>query len=384
LFRVATTKGSKKIAAKSATWYKYLLSEQGVGEMASEYRNSKVLVTGGLGFIGSNLALRLAACGAEVTVIDASVEGCGANPHNLSGAGSLIRVIPTDIRDAAAISSTIRECEVIFNVAGEVSHLQSMKDPQRDLDLNASAQLQFLEDCARQRPGIRVVYASTRQIYGAPRYLPVDESHPIQPLDFNGIHKYAATAYHQILTATGRLDAVVLCLTNVYGPRMALNVPTQGFLGGFVRKAMLGEPIRVFGDGCQLRDPVYVDDAVDAFLRAGVATTPVNRIWNVGGPEALPLSSIATAIAAAADSPAPVFQPFPPALKRIDIGSYYSNSARIRDDLGWSANVDFDRGIARTVEYYRQGLQYYLNAADYQPRASRGAWEPAPRDAVAV
>jgi UDP-glucose 4-epimerase len=352
--------------------------------MASEYRNSKVLVTGGLGFIGSNLALHLAGLGADVTVVDSSVEGCGANPRNLCGAASHIAVIATDIGDAAEFAPAIRNSDVIFNLAGEVSHLQSMKNPTRDQELNAASQLRFLEECTRQRPGVRVVYASTRQIYGAPRYLPVDESHPIQPLDFNGIHKYAAAAYHQVLTATGGLDAVALCLTNVYGPRMALNVPAQGFLGGFVRNAMLGERITVFGDGRQLRDPVYVDDVVGAFVLAGAVVTPPNRVWNVGGSQALPLSDIATAVSAAADSPAPTFQPFPPDLKRIDIGSYHSDSTRIRNDLGWSPSVDFNRGIRRTIEYYREELGYYLHAADYQPAAARAGWRATEAQPVAV
>lgn len=352
--------------------------------MTSKYRNSKVLVTGGLGFIGSNLALHLAAHGAEVTVVDPSIEGCGANPRNLFGAASHIRVIPDDIGDAADFACAIRASDVIFNLAGEVSHLESMKDPERDMELNVSSQLRFLEECARQRPGIRVVYASTRQIYGAPRYLPVDESHPIQPLDFNGIHKYAATAFHQVLTAAGRLDAVVLCLTNVYGPRMALNLPAQGFLGGFLRKAMLGQPITVFGDGRQSRDPVYVDDVVGALALAGAATDPPNRVWNVGGSQALSLSAIAIAVSAAADMPAPMFRPFPLELKRIDIGSYHSDSTRIRNDLGWSANVDFNRGIRRTIQYYRQELGYYLHAANYQPDAACAGWGAAEPQPVAI
>jgi nucleoside-diphosphate-sugar epimerase len=352
--------------------------------MTSKYRDSKVLVTGGLGFIGSNLALQLAAHGAEVTVVDSSVEGCGANPRNLCGAASRIHVIPADIGDAAGFSSAIRASDVIFNLAGEVSHLQSMKDPERDKELNASSQLRFLQECARQRPGVRVVYASTRQIYGAPRYLPVDESHPIQPLDFNGIHKYAATAYHQVLTAAGGLDAVVLCLTNVYGPRMALNLPAQGFMGGFLRKAILGEPITVFGDGRQSRDPVYVDDVVAAFVLAGAVTKPPNRLWNVGGGQELPLSAIALAVSSAANSPAPIFQPFPPELKRIDIGSYHSDSTRIRNDLGWFPSVDLNRGIRRTVQYYREELGHYLHAADYQPGAACAGWDAAEEQPVAV
>ena len=349
--------------------------------MASEYRNTKVLITGGLGFVGSNLALHLAAAGAQVTVVDSSVEGCGANPRNLAGALAPIRVIHADIADAATFAAEIRASRVIFNLAGEVSHLESMRQAGRDLLLNTTAQLQFLEECARQNPDVRVVYASTRQIYGAPRYLPVDELHPIHPLDFNGTHKYAATSYHQVLTSAGKLDAVSLCLTNVYGPRMALNIPTQGFLGGFLRRALLGEPISVFGDGRQLRDPIYVDDAVDAFLRAGIAVEGTSRLWNLGSGQPLSLASIAATIASAADTPAPVFRPFPAELKSIDIGSYYANTERIRIELGWTPRVDFKRGIRRTIEYYKQELAYYVNGADYQAYAARGGWsavEPQP------
>lgn len=334
--------------------------------MVSEYKGSTVLVTGGLGFIGSNLALQLAASGANVTVVDASVEGCGANPRNLQGSAAPIRIVHADIANPSSFAAEICSSEVIFNLAGEVSHLESMRNPERDKDINASAQLHFLEACARFRPGVRVVYASTRQIYGAPRYLPVDEKHPIQPLDFNGVHKYAATAYHRIFTEAGRLDAVVLCLTNVYGPRMALDLPAQGFLGRFMRKAMLGETISIFGDGRQLRDPVYVDDAVDAFLRAGVAREPLARTLNIGGSQALPLAEIAAVIADAAGASSPVLQPFPPELKRIDIGSYFTDTTRVRHDLGWSASVDLREGIRRTVEYYRQELGYYLNVAEYR------------------
>jgi nucleoside-diphosphate-sugar epimerase len=351
--------------------------------MVSGYRNSQVLVTGGLGFIGSNLALRLAESGAAVTVVDSAVEGCGANPRNLAGAAAQIEVIASDIADATDFASAIRASDVIFNLAGEVSHLESMRDPRRDMDLNAASQLHFLEECARIRPGVRVVYASTRQIFGAPRYLPVDEQHPVAPLDFNGIHKYAATAYHQVMTAGGRLDAVVLCLSNVYGPRMSLELRTQGFLGDFLRKAMTREPISIFGNGKQLRDPVFVDDVVDAFLLAGLAQNPANRMWNVGGAQPLELAAIAEVISTGADSVAPVFRPFPTELKSIEIGSYYTDTARIRRDLGWTARVDFERGIERTIEYYRRERAYYLRAANDEGDAAHGNWEST-ADVVAV
>ncbi len=325
----------------------------------STYKNRKVLVTGGLGFIGSSIAIRLAQAGARVVVVDSSDPGCGANPRNLAVTPE-VRVVHADIRDSATIGPELRGVDVVFNLAGEISHIHSMRNPARDADLNATAQLHFLEECARRAPGVPVVYASTRQIYGVPQYLPVDEFHPIRPVDFNGIHKYAATVYHLLWSEMGRLDARVLCLTNVYGPRMALNVPGQGFFGHFFRLAILGETIEIFGDGRQLRDPVYVDDVGDAFLAAGAAQNPPTRIWNVGGSAVLPLSAIAETISRIAGAPQPVYRPFPQERKTIDIGSYATDSTRIRRDLGWRASTSLEEGVRSTVEYFRHELPHYL------------------------
>jgi nucleoside-diphosphate-sugar epimerase len=352
--------------------YKWLIERSGLlaERFVSEYRHSKVLVTGGLGFIGSNLALRLARAGARVTVVDSAVPGCGANHHNIAAAGGDVRVVIADIAGAASFAADIRGCSVIFNLAGEVSHIHSMRDPSRDAALNATAQLRFLEECARQAPGVRVVYASTRQIYGAPKYLPVDESHPVQPVDFNGIHKYAATAYHLLWSAMGRIDGRVLCLTNVYGPRMALHLTCQGFLGNFVRRALLRQPIEVFGDGRQLRDPMYVDDAVDAFLLAGASQAPHSRLWNVGGGGTLSLARIASIISSAVGIPGPVFRPFPEEQKGIDIGSYSSDSFLIRTELGWQPAVAFEPGIQKTLEYFQREFLHYLRAEDGEPECA--------------
>jgi nucleoside-diphosphate-sugar epimerase len=330
----------------------------------SEFNKRKVLVTGGLGFIGSNLALRLARAGAHVVIVDSEVAGCGANRHNIAAAAADLRVIAADVGDASLFADEIRGCSVIFNLAGEISHIHSMRNPSRDAALNASSQLRFLEECVRQEPGLRVVYASTRQIYGVPRYLPVDERHPIQPVDFNGIHKYAATAYHLLWSDLGRIDARVLCLTNVYGPRLALWLSGQGFLANFLRRGLLEQPIEIFGDGRQLRDPIYVDDAVDAFLLAGLADNPRSRVWNVGGDQALSLAAIAAVISGAAGAPPPVCRPFPAEHKGIDIGSYCSDSTRIREELGWRPRIDFAEGVRRSLEYFQREFPYYLSDDD--------------------
>ncbi|MFN0167659.1 MAG: NAD-dependent epimerase/dehydratase family protein [Bryobacteraceae bacterium] len=324
------------------------------------YERKKVLVTGGLGFIGSNLAIRASALGADVTIVDSAIEGCGANPHNIAAIRDRARLISLDIGQAADFENAIAESDVIFNVAGEISHLHSMQFPERDLEINTVSQLKFLNIVRQVAPGARVVYAGTRQIYGAPECLPVDERHPVNPVDFNGVHKYAASMYHHMLTRMGLLDAVVIRLTNVYGPRMALHIPSQGFLSTFLRRMVLGEGLEVFGDGRQLRDALYVDDAVDAFLAAGECRRPPSDTYNVGGPMALPIAEIAHLCAEVAGGVPVSFRPFSRELKQIDIGSYVADWRRIEHELGWTPKVDLLEGMARSLDYYRQNLDHYL------------------------
>jgi len=218
--------------------------------------------------------------------------------------------------------------------------------------LNARSQLLFLQACARWNPGIRIVYAGTRQVYGVPKYLPVDEDHPIDPVDFNGVHKHAASSYHLLLSKLGIIDACVLRLSNVYGPRMALDVPGQGFLGTFMRCLRDGIPIAVFGNGRQVRDPIYVDDAVDTFLLAAKAPHLPSRIYNLGGPAALTLFDIASHASAVAGGVPPLLRAFPKEQQQIDIGDYRSNSARIHTELGWLPRISFEEGIRRTLDSY--------------------------------
>ncbi len=318
----------------------------------------RALVTGGLGFIGSNLARRLSEAGADVTVVDSCVAGCGANPYNLSGVP--VRVLRHDIGQPQNFRDTIENADVIFNLAGEVSHLDSMLRPERDLELNAATQLRFLDACTRWRRGVRIVYASTRQVYGVPQYLPVDERHPINPVDFNGVHKYAATQYHQMLTRTGDLDAIVLRLTNVFGPRMSLLAKNQGFLGVFTRKVLLGETLKVFGDGSQLRDPLYIDDCVEAFVKAAEIPKGTDRTFNIGAPEHLDLGQIAVAVSRIAGVPEPGCIPFPPDLKAIDIGSYFTDYRLFANATGWRPRVTFEDGFRRTVDFFRRNREHYL------------------------
>jgi len=324
------------------------------------YAGRRVFVTGGLGFIGSNLTIRLVQLGARVTVVDSLVAGCGGNRRNLRPVANDVEVIEADAGAVELLRPYLRRAETIFNLAGEVSHSHSMEFPERDLEINVCSQMAFVRECAAQAPGVRIVYAGTRQVYGRPQYLPVDENHPLAPVDFNGIHKLAASQYHLVLSDAGQLDAVVLRLTNVYGPRLALNIPCQGVLAVFFARVLLGERAEVFGDGTQLRDPVYVDDAVDALLRAGSVAKPASRTYNVGGPRALSLKAIANTISEAGGALPPLFRPFPYELSQIDIGSFYANCERIGRELGWQPAVQLEDGVARTFDFFRRHLRDYL------------------------
>jgi len=330
-----------------------------VNNLDEFYSRRPVLVTGGLGFIGSNLALRLAALGARVTIVDARTPGCGSNADNVREIASQIEFVERDIAEAKSFRSAIAESEVIFNLAGEVSHTHSMDFPERDFEINARAQLRFLTECADAAPGVRVVYAGTRQVYGPPRYLPVDEAHPIQPVDFNGVHKRAAEQYHQLLTRSGRLDGIVLRLSNVYGPRMGLHLLCQGFLPVFFRKILRDEPIEIYGNGAQLRDPVYIDDVVEALLIAGRTAHPPSVAYNIGGTAALPIEQIARIICSLAGTVAPVRREFPEELRAINIGGYASDCSRALRDLGWCARTSFEEGAAATLKYLRANWSYY-------------------------
>jgi len=315
-----------------------------------EYRDKCVLVTGGLGFIGSNLVIRLIELGARVTVVDSLAPGCGGNRENLEPFIGAVQIKLADISEVESFAKEIQRPDLIFNVAGAVSHSGSMEAPLRDLELNTHAQLVFLSKCADRFPGVRIVYAGTRQVYGVPNFLPVTEDHPIAPVDFNGVHKFAASSYHLLLSKLGRLDAVVLRLTNVYGPHMALNVKGQGLLTVYIRNALAHQPIEIYGNGKQLRDPVHVSDVVDAFLSAGV-TFSKSRVFNISGPEPLQVRQIAK-IAAAAGHCEIIWREFGALEKAIDIGSYRAEASRVRGELKWRPRTRFEQGFAETLGSY--------------------------------
>jgi len=328
----------------------------------------RCVVTGGLGFIGSNLALALADGGAAVTVIDSRVERHGANSRNLvpDGAGTdpdpRIAVIESDIGevDRPDMRAATVTADVVFNLAGQVSHVDSMDDPLFDLDVNTTSQFRFLELLRRENPTATVVYTSTRQIFGKPRYLPVDEDHPVAPVDVNGITKYATEQLHLLYHDVYGLRATAVRLTNVFGPRQRLRDDLQGFLPIFVRRAMADDVITVFGEGEQQRDCLYVDDVVECLVLAAASTAASGEIFNVGNDERLSLDAIATAVVDAAGTGRVAHVPWPPDRDAIDIGSYFGDSSKAKRVLGWEPRTRFADGIARTLAFYRARANWYL------------------------
>jgi len=317
-------------------------------------------VTGGLGFIGANLALALARAGADVTVIDACYPRHGANPYNLEAdGGERIRRLTADLGDPP-VRAALDDVELVFNLAGQVSHIDSMSDPTFDLDVNTRSQVAFLEALRWASPGATVVFTSTRQLFGKPRYLPVDEDHPVNPVDVNGITKHAAEQFHRLYHDVYGLRTTVVRLTNVFGPRQRLRDDFQGFLPIFIRRALLGQRISLFGDGSQERDCLYVDDVIDCLVRAALTDDAVGEVFNVGNDEHLPLRQIADLIVEAAGSGSVEMVPWPPDRDAIDIGSYFGDSSKAKRTLGWAPQTTFAEGIVRTVEFYRAHLDRYL------------------------
>ena len=330
-----------------------------MGDHRDFYRDRRVLVTGGLGFIGSNLCRSLADLGARVLAVDSLLPDYGGNLFNLDGYMDRVRVNIADVR-GHGMEYLVKGQDILFNLAGQVSHVDSMTDPFTDLEINCRSQLWILEAVRKGNPDLKIVYAGTRQIYGKPVRLPVDESHPLQPTDVNGINKISGELYHLVYHSVYGIRTCSLRLTNTYGPRQLIRHNRQGFIGWFVRQAVLGETIELFGDGSQLRDFDYVDDVVDALLRAGAMDAADGAVLNLGGSEPVSLRDLAHLMVRIAGQGSVKIVPFPPERKRIDIGDFYADACKIREVLGWQPSVPLETGIKRTLDYYARHREHYL------------------------
>jgi UDP-glucose 4-epimerase len=328
-------------------------------ELAEAFRGKRALITGGLGFIGSTLARELVEAGSSVLLVDSMIPEYGGNLYNIEGLEDDMRVNVSDVRDVHSLQYLVRGQDVLFNLAGQTSHLDSMENPDTDLEINCRSQLSILEACRHHNPEMKVVFASTRQIYGRPQYLPVDEQHPLTPVDVNGINKMAAEWYHLLYGEVYGIPVCVLRLTNTYGPRMRVKDARQTFLGYWFRLLVSGEELQVFGDGSQRRDFNYVDDVVRAFLLVAQHERAVGNVYNLGSDEVVSLTELAELLVAKNGHGRYSLVPFPPDRKPIDIGDYYGDFAKIRAQLGWEPSVPLAEGLVRSLDFYRAHGEMY-------------------------
>lgn len=324
----------------------------------NRYRNKRVLVTGGLGFIGSNLAIRLVKLGAKVTILDSMIDDYGGNFFNIAPVKNKVMVNISDMRDKYGINYLVRDKDIIFNLAGQLSHIDSMNDPYADLEINCTAQLSLLEAVRHHNPKAIVVLTSTRQIYGKPNYLPVDEAHPINPVDVNGINTAAGEWYHTLYHNVYGLKTVSLRLTNTFGPRQLMKHNRQGFIPFFIRLLIEGKTINLFGDGKQVRDINDVDDVVAALLLSGMNPKAIGQVYNLGG-EPISLLDLTKLMIKVNGKGKYTLTPFPPEKKRIDIGDYYGDYSKIKTELGWEPRITVTDAVRRTFAYYRKNRKYY-------------------------
>jgi len=328
-------------------------------DFKSVFSGRKTLITGGVGFIGSNLAWRLVDLGAHVTLVDSLIPEYGGNLFNIADIEKHLQVNISDVRDEYSMRYLIQNQDYLFNLAGQTSHVDSMQNPFIDLEINCRAQLSILESCRKYNPGIKIVFASTRQIYGKPEFLPIKESHLLRPVDVNGINKMAGEWYHILYNNVYGIRACALRLTNTIGPRMRVKDARQTFLGIWIRLLVESKPFEVW-EGQQLRDFTYVDDAVEAFLLAAASEEASSRVFNLGGDCVISLKDLADLLIETNGGGEYVVRSFPPDRKRIDIGDYYADFSYIRSVLGWEPKVPLREGLARTLRFYKEHLGHYL------------------------
>ena len=319
----------------------------------------KVMITGGLGFIGSNLARRLVELEAEVLLVDSLIPEYGGNLFNVAGIEDKVRINITDVRDEHGMNYLVRGHDYLFNLAGQVSHTDSMRDPYTDLEINCRSQLSILEACRKNNPEVKIVYAGTRQQYGRPDYLPVDERHLMHPVDVNGINKMAGEWYHIVYNNVYGICATSLRMTNTYGPRMRVKDARQTFVGWWLRQIIEGQELQIFGTGLQVRDFDYVTDVVEALLMVAASEQANGEIYNLGGEEPINLIDLAELLIEINGSGSYRLVPFPPERKVIDIGDYYADYRKIRGKLGWKPKVLLREGFERTLQFYQENREHY-------------------------
>ena len=323
------------------------------------YRDQKVLITGGLGFIGSNLAIRLVNLGASVVIVDSRDASCGANDFNIEPVKTSVEIVEGDICNLDLMRRLVRDQDFVFNLAGHVSHIESMQDPFNDLHINTLGPLTVLEACKHENRAARVIYSSTRQVYGRPDVVPIVETAMPKPIDVNGVNKLAGEWYHMVYHQAYDMPTVSLRLVNTYGPRQLVRHSRQGFIGWFVKQALDGEEIQLFGDGQQLRGFNYIDDVIDALLLAGAHPNTVGDFFNLGGVKPMTLAALVKILLEATGKGSYRLVPFPSDKKAIDVGSIYSSWMKFHFATGWQPKVPLEEGLPKMVDYYKQHKAHY-------------------------
>lgn len=327
-------------------------------EITNYYSNKNVLITGGLGFIGSTLAYRLVEFGADVTIIDSLIPEYGGNFFNIRGLEQKVKVNISDVRDKYGINYLVQGQDILFNLAGTLSHVDSMTNPFNDLEINCTSQLSILEASRKYNPGIKIVFAGTRNQYGKAQYLPVDEKHPMCPTDVNGINNIAGEWYHILYNNVYGIRAVSLRMTNTFGPRHQMKHPRQGVLNWFIRQLIDGETIKLYGTGTQIRDTNYVGDVVDALLLVMASEKTNGEVYNLGGIPVSLKDFVESAIKINVSGDYEIIQ-FPEDRKAIEIGDYIADYSKIKNTVGWEPKITLEEGLKRTFEYYTKHKEHY-------------------------
>lgn len=323
------------------------------------YRDRTILITGGLGFLGTNLALQLASLGARVSVVDSLLPEGGGNRLHQDELANIAHIEVGDLRGEGRLARLVSGSAVVFHLAARTSHLDSMHSPLADLETNVAGTLEVLEACRRHAPKVRLVFTSTRQVYGPPRRIPVDETHPLDPVDVNAVHKLAAEQHLQLYARVYGLEVAILRLTNVIGPRMRIRDARQTFFGDWIRRLRRQEPIEVWG-GAQRRDLLDVDDAVAALLLAGSHRAAVGQIFNVGHADPIRLDDLAGQMIERNGSGEWIRREYPSERSHIEIGSFATDSTRLRENLGWVPLTPLVHTLDRTLAYYRHKGNDYV------------------------
>ena len=326
--------------------------------MESKFHDKRILITGGLGFIGSNLAIKLVSLGAKVEIYDALIKGLGGNLFNVEPVKNKLTITIGDMREKTKIEKAILKKDYIFNLAGTLSHIDSMANPFIDLDINCRAQLCLLEACRKLNKQVKIVFAGTRNQYGKALYLPVDEKHIQEPTDINVINAIAAEKYHLLYNRIYGIKAVSVRMSNTYGPRHQMKHPRQGVLNWFIKVLKDGKTVELYGDGSQIRDVNYIDDVVNALLLCAKSEKSNGQAYNLGG-QAITLKEFVEKVIEILDRGRYKTVKFPKEREPIEVGNYVADIKKIKEELGWQPRVPIDEGIKRTIDFYKQYKDHY-------------------------